>query len=114
MSLETTTHVRTLRGLTPTEGSHWIHKTSPRLYSVCSRLIVVEQIELSLLQVLEQRARIFPPRGVILRYRVPPLGRLSSADRLFDQLASQTRSRSRKATCVLLQTRERVFVECQI
>src|SRR5437016_2557911 len=66
-SLETTTHVRTFRGSTPTDGSHWIYKTSPRRTSAISRFIVVEQPELPCLEVLQHRPRVRPVGHVVGR-----------------------------------------------
>src|SRR2546425_848580 len=64
MSLETTTHVRVFRGSTPTEGSHWIHRMSPRRKSTGSRIFLVQQLELRRFELLEQGTGVLAVRRV--------------------------------------------------
>src|SRR5713226_3831798 len=60
-SFDTTMHVRVLRGFTPTDGSHWIHRLSPRRTSTRSRVFIVQQLQLPRLEVAQQCLGVTPP-----------------------------------------------------
>jgi hypothetical protein len=78
--------VRVLRGSTPTAGSHSIQSTSPRRISIGSRVVIVQQIELSGFDFFEEQARIVTAGGVITGELSAPFPFLAAQEALTQNL----------------------------
>src|SRR5512140_3046099 len=66
MSLETTTHVRVLRGSTPTDGSQFTQTMSPRrMPSLPTSRLIQEPFELRALEIAQHLLRILAPRCIV-------------------------------------------------